>query len=166
MTSAGEQILRLAAFADATALLGRECAVSAWHRVTQDDINRFADLTGDHHWLHVDVEKSRHGEYGATLVHGFLTASLISRFYYGAVFLAAEKSLNVGFDRLRFVSPVTVGSRLRGRFTLASVLHRDDELRLDWDVLVECEGQAKPALVARWLTRHYGEADPNRVAGV
>lgn len=151
------RVLEIRRFAELDAHVGTECAVSDWHRVTQDDIDRFADLTGDHHWLHVDVAKARQAEYGATLVHGFLMAALMSRFYYEAVKLAAEKSLNVGLDRLRFVSPVPVDSRLRGRFTLFSAARLTDELRVVWDVVVEREGQEKPALAARWLTRHYGE---------
>ena len=135
-------------------LAGQEVAVSDWLTVSQEMINRFADLTGDHQWIHVDVERARlETPFGSTIAHGFLTVSLLPQLSRDAMELrgAFKMRINYGFNRLRFVSPVKAGSRIRGRFTAQNVT--DNEVT--WLVTVEAEGSEKPALVAEWLGRMY-----------
>ncbi len=135
-------------------LAGQEVAVSDWLTVSQEMINRFADLTGDHQWIHVDVERARRETpFGSTIAHGFLTVSLLPQLSRDAMELrgAFKMRINYGFNRLRFVSPVKAGSRIRGRFTAQNVT--DNEVT--WLVTVEAEGSEKPALVAEWLGRMY-----------
>jgi len=135
-------------------LIGQEAGVSDWVPVTQEMINRFAELSGDDQWIHVDVERARkETPFGATIAHGFLTVSLLSQLSRQAVDVRGDfkMRINYGFNRLRFVSPVPAGSRVRARFTPQKVT--DNEVT--WLVTVEVEGQQKPALVAEWLGRFY-----------
>jgi acyl dehydratase len=135
-------------------LIGQEAGVSDWVSVTQEMINRFAELSGDDQWIHVDVERARkETPFGATIAHGFLTVSLLSQLSRQAVDVRGDfkMRINYGFNRLRFVSPVPAGSRVRARFTPQKVT--DNEVT--WLVTVEVEGQQKPALVAEWLGRFY-----------
>ena len=135
-------------------LAGQEVGVSDWVAVTQEMIDRFADLTGDHQWIHVDVERARaETPFGTTIAHGFLTVSLLSQLSRHALDVRGDfkMRINYGFNRLRFVSPVKAGSRIRGRFTPQKVT--DNEVT--WLVTVEVEGGDKPALVAEWLGKFY-----------
>jgi len=139
-------------------LVGQEAGYSDWHTVTQDQINRFADVSGDHQWIHVDVERARsESQYGTTIAHGFLTVSLLSSLIEEAVEVQGtyKMRINYGFNRLRFTSAVPAGSRIRGRYTLNSVKDVDGGVEIAWGVVVEIEGQPKPALVAEWLLRTY-----------
>jgi len=120
--------------------MGQEAGVSGWIDVTQDMINRFADVTGDHQWIHVDVERAkRETPFGSTIAHGFLTVSLLSRMSAEAVNVKsdAKMRINYGFNKLRFVSPVPAGSRIRGHFVPISV----KEGEIIWQVTVEVEGR-------------------------
>ncbi len=135
-------------------LTGQEVGVSGWLTVTQDMINRFAELTGDDQWIHVDVERAkRETPFGSTIAHGFLTVSLLSQLSRQAVEVRGDfkMRINYGFNRLRFVSPVPAGSRIRARFTAQKVT--DNEVT--WLVTVEVDGAEKPAIVAEWLGRFY-----------
>jgi acyl dehydratase len=135
-------------------LIGQEVGVSNWLEVSQEMINRFADLTGDHQWIHVDVERARRETpFGSTIAHGFLTVSLLSEFSRRTVEVRGDfkMRINYGFNKLRFVSPVPAGAKIRARFTPQKVT--DNEVT--WLVTVELEGQPKPALVAEWLGRFY-----------
>jgi acyl dehydratase len=136
-------------------MVGREVGVSSWHLVDQKRIDVFADITEDHQFIHVDPERAvRETPFGSTVAHGFLTVSLLSVFSYEALpkILGATRGVNYGFDRLRFISPVRAGSRLRGRFTLMEAKPRGaDVLESRTSVNVEIEGEAKPALVADWI---------------
>jgi acyl dehydratase len=135
-------------------LVGQEVGVSDWLPVTQQMINHFADLTGDHQWIHVDVERARkESPFGVTIAHGFLTLSLLANLSHQTVEVRGDFKMrvNYGFNRLRFVSPVPAGSRIRARFSPQKVT--DNEVT--WLVTVEVEGQEKPALVAEWLGRFY-----------
>ena len=135
-------------------LTGQEVGVSDWLPVTQDMIDRFADVTGDHQWIHVDPERARRQTpFGSTIAHGFLTVSLLSQLSQQAINVQGnfKMRINYGFNRLRFVSPVRAGSRIRARFTAQKVT--DNEVT--WLVTVDIEGQEKPALVAEWLGRYY-----------
>jgi acyl dehydratase len=135
-------------------LSGQEIGVSDWTPVTQDMINRFADVTGDHQWIHVDVERARRETpFGSTIAHGFLTVSLLAELSRQTLDVRGDfkMRINYGFNKLRFVSPVPAGSRIRARFTPQKVT--DNEVT--WLVTVEVEGREKPALVAEWLGRYY-----------
>jgi acyl dehydratase len=137
--------------------IGRELVVSDWLEVTQDMIDRFAEATGDHQWIHVDVERARReSPFGATIAHGFLTLSLLSHFLNNAVsFGGSRMGVNYGLNRMRFTAPVRVGSRLRARFSVKELQPIEGGTQITWMVYVECEGADKPALVAEWVTRRY-----------
>ncbi len=138
--------------------IGEEISISDWLTVDQARIDLFAKAIDDYQWIHVEVERAkRELPYQNTIAHGFLTLSLLSRFLYEAMeFGPARMGLNYGMNRVRFVSPVPSGSRLRGRFKLKDFEDVDNGgVQLTWEVTVELEGQAKPALVAEWLTRRY-----------
>lgn len=140
-------------------LIGQEVGASEWLEVSQSRVNDFAETTEDRQWIHVDAERAKTGSpFGATIAHGFLTLSLLSHFSSEAVSVKGDfkMGINYGLNRVRFVSPVTVGSRVRGRFTLQSVEEVQGGLQLTWGVTVEIENAPKPALVAEWLVRYYG----------
>lgn len=136
-------------------LVGQEIGVSAWHVVDQQRIDAFADATEDHQFIHVDAERAkRETPFGGTIAHGFLTLSLLSVFSYDAMptIAGTVMGVNYGFDKVRFLSPVRAGARVRGRFTLAEAnLRKPTELLTRSTITVEIEGELKPALVADWL---------------
>jgi acyl dehydratase len=139
-----------------TALVGREVGVSDWIVIDQPTIDAFAETTRDHHFIHVDPERAAELPLGSTIAHGFLTLSLLSNMAYQVIpsVDGARYPLNYGFDRVRFVAPVPVGSRVRAHFVLVEAREISDTQRqLIHDVTVEIEGATRPALVARWLTR-------------
>lgn len=143
-------------------LVGREVGVSDWILIDQERINAFADLTGDHQFIHVDPVRAAETPFGGTIAHGFLTVSLLSWFAGNARPRIARTrlSVNYGFDKLRFVAPVPVGSRVRGRFRLTAIDERvPREVTQHHEVTVEIEGPGRPALVADWITRAYLEDD-------
>jgi acyl dehydratase len=131
--------------------------VSDWRAVTQKDIDTFADATGDHQWIHVDVKRAAaETPFTSTIAHGFLTLSLISTLIRSAVqFSNLRMAINYGSNRVRFVSPVPSGSRIRGRFTIGAVEDVPGGVQVAWNAVVEREGGDKPALVAEWLVRYY-----------
>jgi acyl dehydratase len=147
-------------------LVGREVATSDWLVVTQDRIDAFADATGDHQWIHVDAERARvDTPFGATIAHGFLTLSLLSAMMRDAVTVNGPRmTLNYGLNRVRFVSPVPSGSRVRARITLGRTEDMGDSIQATWSVTVDREGGDKPAMVADWIVRYYRHA-PNPVRG-
>jgi len=139
-------------------LVGREIGVSDWLVVTQERINGFADATGDRQWIHVDAERAkRESPFGMTIAHGFLTLSLISQLMQQTVQIRAGSRLavNYGLNRVRFPAPVREGSRIRGRFTLASFKDPGDSYEAIFHCSVECEGSEKPACVAEWIVRYF-----------
>jgi acyl dehydratase len=139
-------------------LVGQEVSVSDWLEVDQSRINEFADATDDHQWIHVDVERAKtDSPFHSTIAHGFLTLSLMPYLAAQAVKVEGDfkMGINYGLNRLRFVSPVPAGSRVRGRFTLQSVEGFAGGNQITWSVTVETEGGQKPALVAEWLVRYY-----------
>lgn len=132
--------------------------VGDWHEVTQEQIGLFADATGDHQWIHIDPERARmDSPFGATIAHGFLTLSLLSQFLSQALQLAfpLRMGINYGLNRVRFVSPVPVGSRIRPRIVLTSLEPFSGGEQATWSVTIEREGSEKPACVAEWLVRYY-----------
>jgi acyl dehydratase len=137
---------------------GQEIGVSAWHTITQDQIDRFAEVTGDNQWIHVDVERcKRESPYGTPIAHGFLTVSMLSAMSREAVAIEGNHKMriNYGFNRLRFTGGVPAGSRIRAHFTLNSIKDFEGGVEIAWGVAVEVEGRDKPALVAEWLGRTY-----------
>ena len=140
------------------AKVGQEVVVSDWLEVTQERIDQFADATGDHQWIHVDVERARReSPFGTTIAHGFLTLSLLSHFLNNSLeFGNSKMGVNYGCNRLRFTAPVKVGSRLRARLKLKEFQRIEGGVQMIWDVAMECEGQEKPVLVAEWVGRRYG----------
>src|SRR5882757_7185047 len=136
-------------------MVGHEVGVSSWHLVDQIRIDVYADVIEDHQFIHVDPERAkRETSFGTTVAHGFLTMSLLSIMSYEVLppIEGATMGVNYGFDRLRFVSPVRSGSRVRGRFTLTeATLRKPTEMLSRTRVSVEIEGEEKLALVADWI---------------
>ena len=144
-----------------TSLVGTEVGVSAWHRIDQPLIDAFARVSGDTQFIHTDPARAAATPFGGTIAHGFLTVSLLSTMAAEAQpqLAGLRMSVNYGFDRLRFISPVPVDSDIRARFTLAALDERQPgEVTVAWDVTVDIRGQDKPALIARWLNRRYLDA--------
>ncbi len=143
------------ALSDLESKIGTELGVSKWVTVDQKMIDAFAECTIDHQWIHVDPERAaRETPFGGTIAHGFLTLSLGSAFVYEVVGALPGQvmGINYGFEKLRFLSPVPAGARVRGRFTLKEVRKRKPtELLRTLTFTVEIEGQETPALVAEWL---------------
>ncbi|MDP1567048.1 MAG: MaoC family dehydratase [Polaromonas sp.] len=139
------------------ACVGEEVAVSDWLTVTQAQVNLFAEATGDHQWIHVDPEKAKAGPFGGPIAHGFLTLSLLPKFFESSFEIVQSRmGVNYGLNKVRFTSPVPVGSRLRARMKLlACEPIANDGLQMTWEVLVEREGSAKPVCVAESLVRRY-----------
>nr|WP_249812578.1 MaoC family dehydratase [Bradyrhizobium sp. 141] len=137
------------------ALVGKEIGVSSWHLIDQPRIDTYADVTEDHQFIHVDPERAKkETAFGTTIAHGFLTMSMLSVMSYEVMPAIAGTTMgvNYGFDKLRFISPVRSGKRVRGRFVLAEAkLRKPNELQSRTNVTVEIEGEDKPALVAEWL---------------
>ena len=140
-----------------TTLVGQEVAVSDWITISQEQVNQFAQATGDHQWIHVDVEKAKAGPFGGPIAHGFLTLSLLPRFFQTALAIEGTRmGVNYGLNKVRFTSPVPVGSRLRGRMTLlACEVIPGNGMQMTWQVTVEREGADKPACIAESITRRY-----------
>ncbi len=139
------------------ALVGQEVAVSDWLTITQAQINQFAESTGDHQWIHVDEEKAKAGPFGAPIAHGFLTLSLLPKFLHTAMTIVESRmGVNYGLNKVRFMAPVPVGSRLRARMTLLQCEPIDnDGMQMTWQVTMEREGVAKPVCVAESIVRRY-----------
>lgn len=142
---------------DLESRVGQEVGISPWVEITQERIDTFARAIGDFQWIHVDAERARNSPFGRTIAHGFLTLSLLSNLSEQTFsFSDRRMGINYGLNRVRFTSPVPVGSRVRARFTLAKFEKIEgDGVQVTWNTVVEIEGAAKPALVAEWLGRHY-----------
>lgn len=138
--------------------VGRELAVTDWFQVTQERIQRFAEVTEDRQWIHVDPERAqRESPYGTTIAHGFLTLSLLSNFMRQVVQIRSgvRMTVNYGLNRVRFPSPVRTDSKIRARFTLRSFKDGADVVEAVFDAIVETEGIDKPCCVAEWVVRYY-----------
>ena len=140
---------------DLTTRAGDEIGVSDWVQVGQSTVDDFAAATDDRQWIHVDPERaSRETAFGGTIAHGLLTLSLLPKLYQSCISLEPRRmGINVGFNRVRFTSPVRTGSRIRGRFVLERAERIDSGWQMIWKVTIECEGVEKPACVAEWVTR-------------
>lgn len=136
-------------------LVGSELGLSDWMEVPQSRIDKFADATDDHQFIHVDPERAAETPFGGTIAHGFLTLSLLSAMNYNCVPRVREQTMgiNYGFDKIRFMAPVPAGARVRGRFVLESARFRGaGMLMATYAVTIEIENAKKPALVANWQT--------------
>ena len=141
---------------EVAAASGSEIGTSEWLDVDQTRIDAFADATLDHQWIHVDVDRAGTGPFGTTIAHGFLTLSLLPHFASQVFRLETPGArLNYGLDKVRFVSPVKVGARIRLTGTIAEVIEVAGGYQLVVDIVIETEGGTKPAVVARSLQRFY-----------
>jgi len=132
--------------------VGQEISISEWIHVEQDRIDLFADATGDHQYIHVDPERASETPFGTTIAHGFLSLSLIASMSGGLKLENTVMGINYGLDKVRFLNPVKVGAKIRGRFTLVSAEEKKPlHFLLKHNVVVEIEGEEKPALIADWL---------------
>ncbi|NNC99911.1 MAG: MaoC family dehydratase [Gammaproteobacteria bacterium] len=136
--------------------VGEEIGVSEWFEVTQTDVNTFADVTRDHQFIHIDPEKAAQTPFGGPIAHGFLSLSMLSHFAENGCGVWLENAvmgINYGFDKVRFLQPVRVGSRIRGRSQLVSATEKSPgQFLFKQQVTVEIDGKETPALIAEWLT--------------
>lgn len=145
--------------AELSGVVGQQIATSDWMVVGQDRINAFAETTDDHQWIHVDSERARaESPFSATIAHGFLTLSLTSTLMRNALTIDGPRmTLNYGLNRVRFVSPVRSGSRIRARIAVQKVDDLGDSTQVIWNVTIEREGSDKPCVVAEWIVRYYSQ---------
>ena len=147
----------IGSLAELKELAGQEVALSAWIDITQERVNLFADATGDHQWIHLDVERcKRESPFGATVAHGFLTLSLLPMMMGDAIRIHGVKmGVNYGLNKVRFPAPVPVGSRVRGRMKVLTVEDVAGGAQVVWEITMEREGGDKPVCVAESISRHY-----------
>ena len=147
-------------YTEVLSCIGQEVAVSDWITITQAQIQMFADATGDQQWIHTDPERAAKGPFGAPIAHGFLTLSLLPQFFDGTFAIEGSKmGVNYGLNKVRFMAPVPVNSRLRARMTLQAAERIAPEgVQMTWLVTVEREGSEKPVCVAESLARSFGAA--------
>ncbi len=145
-------------YSEVLASIGQEVAVSDWITITQAQIQMFADATGDQQWIHTDPERAAKGPFGTPIAHGFLTLALLPQFFESTFEIeGAKMGVNYGLNRVRFMAPVPVNSRLRARMTLqAAERIEPDGIQMTWLVTVEREGGDKPVCVAESLARSFG----------
>jgi acyl dehydratase len=143
--------------AELSAHVGSTVATSDWHEISQKQIDLFAHATGDRQWIHVDPERAAQGPFGKTVAHGFLTLSLIPRLLESCLrVVSVRMSVNYGLNKVRFVLPVPVNSRLRAHFRLLEVQELDQGgFQQAWEATIELEGRSKPACVAELVLRQY-----------
>jgi acyl dehydratase len=137
--------------------VGQEIGTSDWMVVSQEQINTFADATDDHQWIHVDMARaSIETPFKSTIAHGFLTLSLLSALLGRTVTVNGSRmAINYGLNRVRFVSPVPAGARIRAQVTLSAITAVEGGWQAAWTITVEREHGDKPCLVAEWLVRYY-----------
>ena len=146
------------ALADFIKLEGQKIGTSRWFEIDQSRIDTFADVTEDHQFIHVDEKAAENTPFGTTIAHGFLTLSMLSAMIYDGVpnIEGAKMGVNYGFNKIRFISPVKSGARVRAHFTLNALRHpKPTEVTNIWGVSIEIEGQERPALIAEWIGRQY-----------
>ncbi|UWX97072.1 MaoC family dehydratase [Arthrobacter zhaoxinii] len=157
MTEAPASAQTIVAFDEVQNLIGKNLGHSAYREITQGQVDLFADATDDHQWIHVDPERAKDGPFGAPIAHGFLTLSLLIPMW-GELFdvTGVKTKVNYGLDKVRFTSPVKVGSRIRMTAEIADVQDvKGNGLHVVADLTIEIEGQERPAVIARFLSRLY-----------
>lgn len=141
---------------DLQPLVGQELGVSEWMTITQEQINKFAEATGDHQWIHIDPERAKSGPFGTTIAHGFLTLSLLPEMTAKAFRVTETRmGVNYGLNKVRFPSPVPAGSKVRGRFKLIEYIPLEGGAQMTVECTMEREGSDKPVCVAESLARRY-----------
>ncbi|CDO36230.1 MaoC family dehydratase [Novosphingobium sp. KN65.2] len=146
--------------ADLIGAEGTQLGPTEWLLIDQERVNGFADVTGDHQWIHVDVERAKDGPFGGTIAHGYLTLSLVNMFLPQMIEVRRfAAGVNVGMDRTRFLSPVRVGSRIRGTGEIVRVEDVKGAIQSTVRVTVEIEGSDKPALVIDTISRYFPETE-------
>jgi len=149
-------MLTLSGIDEVRAHVGQELGVSDWHEVTQEAINQFADVTGDHQWIHVDVERAKETPFGGTIAHGYYTLALAPMFSYELfTFEGFAFALNYGVNKVRFPAPLPVGSKVRMRAELSDVQDIPGGIQVQTTLTFEREGGEKPVCVAETLMRAY-----------
>jgi len=144
------------AYTDVAGLAGTDLGYTDWVEITQQQVNTFADATGDHQWIHVDPERAKDGPFGAPIAHGFLTLSLAVTFWTELLEVeGVTTKVNYGLDKVRFISPVKVGARVRMNAVVAEVTEIGGGYQPTVDQTIEIDGATKPAVVARGLYRFY-----------
>jgi acyl dehydratase len=141
--------------------IGKDEGTGDWFQVTQEQIDQFADVTSDHQFIHVDPERAKDTPFGTTIAHGFLTLSMLTHLSASASSAPPDPAkyagmltgINYGFNRVRFVSPVKVGSRIRARAVTANAELKGNAVELTRSITVDIEGEEKPALAAEWVVR-------------
>jgi acyl dehydratase len=149
--------MRLGPFADLESIVGQEVGVSPWHQITQSQVNKFAEATGDHQWIHVDVERATK-ELGAPIAHGYLTLSLLPML--SAQVMRVEgvtRGINFGCNKVRFTNMVPVGSRVRLKQRCLKVEERAGGKQMTMESTIEIEGKDRPAAVVEAISIIYGE---------
>ena len=143
---------------DLLAMVGTKMGTTGWVTVEQDRVDTFADCTGDHQWIHVDVERAKAGPFGGTIAHGYLTLSMVNLFLPELVEVRGfAHAVNVGLDKLRFLAPVVVGSRIRAASEIVSAQEIKGAIQAIVRVTIEIEGSDKPALIADTISRYFPE---------
>jgi acyl dehydratase len=138
------------------ARVGQEIAVSDWLEITQQRIDQFAEATGDHQWIHVDPARAATElPGGRTIAHGFLTLSLVSLMLRSTFRIAVRMAINYGSNKVRFITPVPSGSRVRARFTPIAVDDVSNAVQVTWGITIELEHGSKPAAAVEWIVRYY-----------
>lgn len=157
MTGSAAPVATFGSAAALRALVGGEPLMSEWLTVDQAGVDRFAEATGDYQWIHVDPERARReSPFGGPVAHGFLTLSLIPALLGKTVALEQRMGVNYGLNRVRFTSPVPVGSQLRAKFAVESVTEVDNNgVQVVWNVKLERQGSERPVCIAEFITRHY-----------
>ena len=147
----------IASLAELKALVGQEVAVSDWGEISQERVNQFAEATGDHQWIHLDVERcKRESPFGGPIAHGYLTLSLLPMLMQNSVRMTdVRMGVNYGLNKVRFPAPVPVGSKVRSRTTVVSVEDIEGGAQVTWLVTIEREGSDKPVCVAESISRRY-----------
>jgi acyl dehydratase len=141
---------------DMVAKVGEVIGTSDWFEIDQGRIDRFADTTEDHQFIHVDPEAAKATPFGQTIAHGFLTVSMLAPMMAGLEKPEVRMSVNYGFNKLRFLAPVKSGRRIRGRFKLLELVEkRPGQWQQTVEATVEIEGEDKPALMAEWIFQHF-----------
>lgn len=136
--------------------VGENLGTSDWQTITQDMINQFAELTGDKQWIHVDTEKAKHSPFGTTVAHGFMILSFAPMLVSQLIdFQGIRMGLNYGFEKVRFVSPVPVNSKVRMNGNLKSVVREGERVKVTMNIIFELEGNEKPACVAEWVNMFF-----------
>lgn len=138
------------------ALVGDQVGATDWMEVTQDQVDQFADATGDHQWIHVDVERAAAGPFGGTIAHGFLTLALIPRVLTTVIDVRGfSMVVNYGLDKVRFPAPLPVGAKVRGVLVVDEVSDAGSGVQVAYQITFEIDGSDKPACVARFLERRF-----------